>query len=108
MKEYIKREAILQYAEKMYALAQKHVREGNTESDVWKATHETQMNERKEFVDLLHSAPAADVVEVRHARWIKHEGYDECEACRAKVICGYNYCPNCGARMDKEDEHEAD
>ena len=52
--------------------------------------------------------PAADVVEVRHGRWIKHEGYDECEACRAKVICGYNYCPNCGARMDKEDEHEAD
>lgn len=48
--------------------------------------------------------PAADVVEVRHARWIKHEGYDECEACRAKVICIYNYCPNCGARMDKEDE----
>lgn len=52
--------------------------------------------------------PAADVVEVRHGRWIKHEGYDECEACRAKVICGYNYCPNCGALMDgKEDEHEA-
>ena len=48
---------------------------------------------------LLSNIPAADVVEVRHARWIKHEGYDECEACRAKVICGYNYCPNCGALM---------
>ena len=48
--------------------------------------------------------PAADVVEVRHARWIKHEVYDECEACRAKVTFGYNYCPNCGALMDgKED-----
>lgn len=55
----------------------------------------------------IDSLPAADVMEVRHARWIKHEGYDECEACRAKVICGYNYCPNCGARMNKEDEHEA-
>ena len=55
---------------------------------------------------LLSNIPAADVVEVRHARWIKHEGYDECEACRAKVICRYNYCPNCGARMGKEDEHE--
>ena len=53
---------------------------------------------------IVDEQPTADVVEVRHARWIKHEGYDECEACRAKVICGYNYCPNCGARMDKEDE----
>ena len=61
MKEYIEREAILQYAEKMYTLAQKHVREGNTESDVWKATHETQMNERKKFVNLFQRAPAASV-----------------------------------------------
>lgn len=49
--------------------------------------------------------PAADVVEVRHARWIKHEGYDECEACHVKAIYGSNYCPSCGALMDKEDEH---
>ena len=56
----------------------------------------------------VYDIPVADVVEVRHGRWIKHEWYNECEACRAKVICGYNYCPNCGARMDKEDEHEAD
>ena len=56
---------------------------------------------------IVASIQAADVAEVRHARWIKHEWYDECDACRAKVICGYNYCPNCGARMGKEDEHEA-
>ena len=51
--------------------------------------------------------PAADVAPVRHGRWIKHEGYDECEACHVKAIYGSNYCPSCGARMDKEDEHEA-
>ena len=57
--------------------------------------------------------PAADVVEVRHGRWIvfdpKNAESKECS------MCGYlfsrlypsNYCPNCGARMDKEDEHEA-
>ena len=50
--------------------------------------------------------PAADVAPVRHGRWIKHEGYDECEACHAKAIYGSNYCPSCGALMDKEDEHE--
>ena len=54
---------------------------------------------------LLSNIPAADVVEVRHAKWIKHEGYDECEACHAKAIYGSNYCPSCGALMDKEDEH---
>ena len=53
----------------------------------------------------IASLSAADVVEVRHARWIKHEGYDECEACHAKAIYGSNYCPSCGALMDKEDEH---
>ena len=54
--------------------------------------------------------PAADVVEVRHGRWIvfdpKNAESKECS------MCGYlfsrlypsNYCPNCGARMDKEDE----
>lgn len=61
--------------------------------------------------DALHCIdylPAADVAEVMHAKWIKHEGYDECEVCHSKTIYGSNYCPNCGARMDKEDEHEAD
>ena len=55
---------------------------------------------------LLANIPAADVVEVRHARWIKREGYDECEACHAKAIYGSNYCPSCGALMDKEADHE--
>lgn len=56
----------------------------------------------------LQNLPAADVVEVRHGRWIKHEGYDECELCHAKTIYGGNYCPEYGTRMDKEDEHETD
>ena len=57
---------------------------------------------------IVDAQPTADVVEVRHGRWIKHEGYDECEACHAKAIYGSNYCPSCGALMDKEVEHEAD
>lgn len=57
--------------------------------------------------------PAADVVEVRHGRWetAPYNGvYDmRCSACGfAPGIRFYSsdYCPNCGARMDKEDEHE--
>ena len=70
----------------------------------------------------LNSIPAADVAEVRHGRWIP----EACESVSKRnrlieyrvyscSICGRSngcvkkrYCPNCGARMDKEDEHEAD
>ena len=65
--------------------------------------------------------PAADVVEVRHGRWLTTDAYPHhlyCSVCyktyakNAKWVneldLPTNYCPNCGARMNKEDEHEAD
>ena len=55
---------------------------------------------------IIASLPAADVAPVRHGRWIKHEGYDECSECHAKSIIGHNYCHSCGAQMGKEDKHE--
>lgn len=78
---------------------------------------------------ILTSTKAADVVEVRHGRWIDENKnpipWDECNSkCPSHSAycseCGEwlaasdeypvtgLYCPNCGARMDKEDEHEAD
>lgn len=56
--------------------------------------------------------PAADVAEVRHGRWIENTFCSCCggfgEDDKGNIIQSfYNYCPNCGARMDKEDEHEA-
>lgn len=55
--------------------------------------------------------PAADVAEVRHGRWINNTfcsccgGFDEDD--KGNIIQSFhNYCPACGARMDKEDEHE--
>lgn len=74
----------------------------------------------KDVFALVMHAPAADVVEVRHGRWIP----EACESVSKRnrlieyrvyscSICGRSngrvkkkYCPNCGARMDKEDEHE--
>lgn len=73
---------------------------------------------------LLSNIPAADVVEVRHGRWLD-KGWDgdfswqidgrgscwrvyECSECQCKTSAKTDYCPNCDARMDKEDEHEAD
>ena len=60
---------------------------------------------------ILFGLEAADVVEVRYGRWetAPYNGvYDmRCSACGfAPGIRFYSsdYCPNCGARMDKEDE----
>ena len=69
----------------------------------------------------ISQTPAADVVEVRHGRWLTTDAYPHhlyCSVCyktyakNAKWVneldLPTNYCPNCGARMGKEDEHEAD
>lgn len=57
--------------------------------------------------------PAADVAEVRHGRWVNTKKEVE-QICKCSE-CGYPisyfwsrtpYCPNCGARMDKEASHE--
>ena len=69
----------------------------------------------------VEDIPAADVVEVKHGRWLTTDAYPHhlyCSVCyktyakNAKWVneldLPTNYCPNCGARMDKEDEHEAD
>lgn len=68
----------------------------------------------------LGSIPAASVAEVRHGKWVEYPRahYFKCSECKYTVpyrkaifVNGnreYDYCPSCGARMGKEDEHEAD
>ena len=62
---------------------------------------------------VLDTIPAADVAEVRHGRLIS-TGYDElycefgnCTVCGADNPIYNKFCGQCGARMGKEDEHEA-
>ena len=63
----------------------------------------------------LDSIPAADVVEVRHGRWMTTDAYPHhlyCSVCyktyakNAKWVneldLPTNYCPNCGAPMTDE------
>ena len=51
----------------------------------------------------LEIIPEADVVPVRHGRWIaSHDEFCACSICKYPVYAGWNqtnYCPNCGARM---------
>ena len=74
-----------------------------------------------EIIDALENIPSADVAPVVHGRWIeKWDLYDkgfyisrkvwyECSNCGMKTHyrdecfekeVNYNYCPNCGAKMD--------
>ena len=64
----------------------------------------------KEAFDMAKSSLAP----VRHGRWGRHRDYDHqvCSECKRSyetnwfyTLAGYrpfNYCPNCGAKMDKE------
>ena len=63
-----------------------------------------------ERIELL--IPADDVAEVRHGRWIFDPGKipycSEGKEYSDDGDKGATFCPWCGARMGKEDEHEAD
>ena len=61
--------------------------------------------EPTQYIDII---PAADVVTVRHGRWIEQEKYTfgtmyDCSICGDRILDNgheWNYCPNCGAKMD--------
>lgn len=60
--------------------------------------------------DIVLKEPAADVAEVRHGYWDDSlDGLTPyCSVCRCTHRCLIRrpiYCPNCGARMGKENEH---
>lgn len=69
---------------------------------------------------VLSEAPAADVAPVVHGRWEPcfdengrwRQGFAKCPNCKkeyyAHAINHFNYCPNCGARMDGGADHAAD
>ena len=53
----------------------------------------------------IDEAPAADVVEVVHAKWIPFHSeaagdIQYCSACDIGFDARMDYCPHCGARMD--------
>ena len=93
MAEYIEREAILREIERRESLM---VGDKLVSVDAMKS--------------FIKNRPAADVAPVRHGRWIaSHDEFCACSICKYPVYVGWNqtnYCPNCGAKMDKSDEPE--
>ena len=56
--------------------------------------------------EVIRSLPPADVVEVRHGRWIfddfDGDGWDyQCSECGGYSKGSYDYCYHCGAKMDR-------
>ena len=70
----------------------------------------------EEFAEYLYELPTADVAPVVHGRWIEDHDYLKCPECGVMVkwdftffdIGNWNYCPNCGAKMDIEDGGDSD
>ena len=53
--------------------------------------------------------PAADDAPVRHGRWKRYcKNLGECSECGEVVSVRNNYCPNCGAKMDRGTENATD
>lgn len=68
----------------------------------------------KLYENVLDAQPTIDAEPVRHGKWANDAiGVLRCSECKAQAPWKYgrdyidyrweaNYCPNCGARMDKE------
>ena len=65
-----------------------------------------------EIKEVMDEQPTVDAVPVRHGKWIHEVRYTidslhsyqqyRCSECGMTYITNTKYCPNCGARMDKE------
>ena len=86
------------------------------EQSKWETDQEkvkTQLHERRNILFELATAPTADVRENVHAHWEEVDKYGnrKCSNCKSiehvPTLMGepivWDFCPNCGARMEKED-----
>lgn len=99
-KEYIEREALFRAIE-------------NIPDNELLGTDNTTFVELPTVLDIISEQPTADVQEVGHAEWVLQENKHPeavCSNCGREVVYQIvnnrwefeNYCPHCGAKMDKE------
>ena len=83
-------------------------------SDVMMLPHNGDMISSEEVEQAIKDAPTVDAVEVVHGRWEPRTdviGFVRCSVCHDCNIYDdwadgekWNYCPNCGAKMDLKGE----
>lgn len=115
MADYISREAAIAYIREQSEELQKAFEELGGESGIYADAY-------NDLAEDFHRIPAADVEPVRHGWWETFDSsywrstqYGVQVIDCVKIRCGLcgrgsavrtNYCPNCGAKMDLEDENE--
>ena len=79
--------------------------------------HEFYNSIEQAIADSEDGVPCDHLIEVdsvRHGRWIEQDKYTfgtmyDCSICDNRILDtghSWNYCPNCGCRMDEEGTHE--
>ena len=82
------------YADALIERLQPYLKEYGSESFPFDIVYEAFLYE------IVHE-PTIEAEPVRHGKWIIEDGHVCCSEC-GEISKEYNYCPNCGARMDEE------
>lgn len=74
-----------------------------------KEIHENDIMGGLNYAWYIDHAELVDAVEVRHGYLVNAHPYGECSECGYLIDSrdGYNYCPNCGAKMDGKVKDDA-
>ena len=86
--------------------------EDKLKEHIKKTESELMLGALSTFLRVLDITPTADVAPVRHGRWFIKDGIIDCSVCNnsgwsatpyESLVRHFNYCPNCGARMDAKE-----
>lgn len=72
-----------------------------------KRTKRWAINSREAVQQMIIGCPTIDAVPARHGKWVgKEDKRWHCSECDGIAPKGYryNYCPDCGAKMDLDEE----
>lgn len=69
---------------------------------------------KQNAINMLKNTLTVDAQPVRYGKWKKIRGAINCSACKSSswsmffedLVTSFNYCPNCGAKMDAEQEKQ--
>lgn len=121
MAEYIEREAFIADQRRIYCEncdRRKGVKNGKVKFVYAIGDAPCRACDIGDMLDSVEDYPAADVAPVVHGKWknnhcsvcgmipMGEEIWDACEFCPPRFEFFMNYCPNCGALMDKDGDEK--